>query len=131
VSRRARRPFLTTVWEGPTSPPSTRGEAQVVKLAGRRTRRPERVVRADGLSGDATAGGGCAGGGTVVEVPCFVFFIMNAGMTLPAETVIVLPCTEQLERLVSAFDDSVRTAVRRIQCTVRCVLSQKDLCRVF
>lgn len=51
-------------------------------------------VAAGGVSGD-----GCAGGGMVLVVPCFVSFSVNASMTLFADIVIALPCTGKLERL--------------------------------
>jgi len=51
-------------------------------------------IAAGGVFGD-----GCAGSGMVVVVTCFVSFSMNASMTLFAETMIALPCTEKLERL--------------------------------
>jgi hypothetical protein len=51
-------------------------------------------VAVGGVSGD-----GCAGGGTVVTVLCFVLFSMDASITLSTDTMIALPCTEKLERL--------------------------------
>jgi len=44
-------------------------------------------------------GDGCAGGGMVVVVSCFVSLSINASMTLSADTLIALPCTEKLECL--------------------------------
>ena len=76
------------------------------------------VHAAGGVSGDATAGSGCARGGMVVVAPSCVSFSMNAGITLSVNTVIALPCTEQLEHLVRACDDFVGAAVRRVQCMV-------------
>ena len=68
------------------------------------------VHAAGGVSGDATAGGGCGRDGMVVVAPSCVSFRMNAGMTLSVNTVIALSCTEQLEHLVCTCDDSVGAA---------------------
>jgi len=51
-------------------------------------------VAAGGVSGD-----GCAGGGMVVVVLCFVSFSMDASMTLSADTMTALPRTEKFKRL--------------------------------
>ena len=81
----------------PHPPPPSRGEGwggKASELEGVRGDESVWSVAAGGVSGD-----GCAGGGMMVVVACFVSFSMNASMTLSVDTMITLPCTEKLERL--------------------------------
>jgi hypothetical protein len=65
--------------------------AQLLKWAGKRTWRPERVVRATGGGGPAVAGVESAAGLKVmVAVPQPVSFSMQAGLTLSVDTVMGL-----------------------------------------
>jgi hypothetical protein len=52
---------------------------------------------------------------------------MNVRLTLSADTVVALLRIE-LECLVRACNDYVGAAVKSVQCTARCILSQKDMC---
>jgi hypothetical protein len=90
--------FRCLVGNGPTAPP--RGDFYVVKRAGKRTCRPERVVSlAVGGGGTGTGVGAGVGGGVVcagefdVGLPWPDSSNMYAGLTRSADTVTGLPRT--------------------------------------
>jgi hypothetical protein len=97
-----------------TLPPAEKA-AQVLKRAGRRTPRPARVVRvAGGGSGADAARDTCVSCDLAVEIPRSVSLTVYAGLTLSADT--DRPATNgELECLIRACDDLVRTAVGRSQ----------------